>query len=1406
MMILAMTALFAACAKEDTTVNEGNNGTGVQTGTPVSNTPSPAVSPEATPAATQEVTPEPTPENRVKLFSNLEWTGQINSTDVNGNTVNQSDIVSIGEVAYHSNTTIVYKDVQEAYLGATTYSPEKSSYYKLLTGEGNTWQLAVYRSETQAKKEGVLDFYKTDYDMSQAPKYDGKGKVSTYTYAYYGGFKEVTLPESWVVSGFDFPIYTNTQYPWDNDKYFNGTYGPDGKFYLPLAPTVTNPVGFYRTEFDVDSEWLASGRRVYLSFQGVESAYYVYVNGHEVGYSESSFDASDFDITPYLNEDGKDNLLAVKVHRWCDGSYFENQDYMRLAGIFRDVYVYSIPGVHIADYRVVTDLDDRFVDAELKIETEIFNTTASDAAEGFFQLDISLIDAEGKTVFEADSFGVGIPAVAAGETETVSLSKKVEAPHLWSDEDPYLYTLIISLYDKDGGYYGSISQQLGFREITFTATTGKYANSSVYQTMLLNGKPLFLRGVNHHDTNPETGRYLTHELIETDIQIMKQLNVNAVRTSHYPTDRYFYDMCDKYGILVMAECNIETHYNVDDAQTAQYFEEVIKDRVLSHTEAYKNRTCVVMWSIGNETCTGAQIFPSVIADLKEKDPTRPVHFESLGNRGGVDVASTMYSSSGDVKNQAYTSNQMPYVICEYAHGMGNSLGSLYEYGLAFRSSDVLIGGFIWDFVDQGLWTPFNTYFDDPLDYYNNGKFLGYGGTWSDSPNSGNFLQNGIVSADRSLQPECAEVKYVYQAIWFSAQALTKENRTVSVYNEYRFTDLSAFDYGYELLCNGKVIDSGSFELSGAPGETITFEVPYQLPETLTADGEYKLNLYAKLAHDTDYAGKGYEVASEQLDIMAEVSHETADCSAMGDITYSETGTEITVTGEKFTVVFDKASGTMTKFTYNGEDIITNGPTPNFARATLDNDRTAFAWDKVKASGAESITVSASADGKSVTVKTVLTLSSDAGTGEINYTVYGDGQITVENKLNPASQMDEMHKFGALMILPGDYENIVFYGNGPEDSYNDRLHGTHLGLWSTTVTDSFYPYPKPQDTGNKTGVRYFSLTSDKKNTGILIVAEKEMEASALHYTVEEMKASQYVYTLGTNKDFTYLNIDYGSRGTGGASCGPDTLAQYRLYNDGRAYSYTYTIVPYDKSEEDVDTLFRAWHDVDSVTAEEGGTVVIKDRSESGNEGILENGTLLADSSSPNGYAINGWFMSSDEDGKINKTLSGESSFSVGAFVKMKDLGADNVILAKGDTQVALKIQSSGLLEFFVYRGNWDAIINVNPEQAGLTAGEWAYVVGVREGSELRLYVNGKLVGSASNASGNISSNNTDFGVGADPSMNRYGRSYFAYAHVLPFAATEQQIIKTYEALCNGTTPAYTAEDAVLWYDASVHEYR
>ena len=1101
-----------------------------------------------------------------KVFTGLEWTGQTDSKDANGNKVHQSDIAFVNEVPYHSDTTVVYNGLDEAYTGAINYTFDTSSYYKLLTGEDKTWQLAVYENENAAKEAGVLnDFYKTNFNMSKAPKYEGQDKVATHATAYYGGFKDVTLPASWQTQGFDFPIYTNTVYPWANGAYGNA-------FNVPLAPNVTNPVGFYRYNLDVDADWLADNRRVYITFAGVESAYYLYVNGKQVGYSEDSYDASTFDITAFLNEDGKDNLIAVKVYRWCDGSYFENQDFLRLAGICRDVYIYSVPGVNISDYKVETDLDDTFTDATLSIEAEIYNSTTNDVESSFYSLDVRLVDAEGNSVFEIDPLQRAVGAIPSGEVTNVSISREVIAPHLWSDEDPYLYTLIISLYDKNGVYYGSIAQQLGFREITFTPTKGTSPNSDKYDIMMLNGKPLVYKGVNRHETSPDTGKYVSHELIEKDVQIMKSLNINAVRTSHYPDSKYFYDMCDKYGLLVLAECNIESHYGVNEEQTEAYFKGTITDRVRAHTEIAKNRTCVVMWSIGNETSSRTQLYYDLIAELKEMDPTRPVHYESLGESGGVDISSVMYWDIYGVNLKGQAGNNMPFMQCEYLHAMGNSGGNLYEYWEAIRKHDNVVGAFIWDFVDQALWTEYE---DGVFDYYGNGKYLAYGGCWGDANNQGNFCQNGIISSDRMIQPECYEVKYVYQFVWATADKLSAENRTVKFLNEYNFTDLNAFDISYELLENGKVVDSGELDVSCAPNQKVEVEIPFTMPATLKADGEYFVNIYVKLKEDTLWADKGYVISSNQIAVEADVENVALDTSSMQNVSVVEDDKTVTVSSDVFAAVFSKTTGLMLNYTYNGEKIITEGPEPTYTRATLDNDR-GLSWDNTKIKEASSFKVTSDESGKFVTIDATLPLSSEGNYQYMTYTVYGDGEVTVTAKLDTASGSGEMHRYGATIMMPSDYEDITFYGRGVWDTYNDRQKGAHVGLYETTVSDSFYPYPQPQDTGTKTGVRYFALTSDEKQTGLLFVSDSEMEAQALHFSCMQLRLESRVYALRPlNK--TYVTLSYGSRGTGGASCGPDTLDQYRIAGDGRDYTYTYTIVPFDKDLDDVGEISLKWWD-------------------------------------------------------------------------------------------------------------------------------------------------------------------------------------------------------------------------------------
>lgn len=1098
------------------------------------------------------------------LFTGLEWTGKPYSKDAEGKMANQSDITRINTMGYHAvETTCVYDSVENAVEGARSYDRTLSPYYQLLTGEGNTWQLAVYKNEDEARNAGLLnDFYKTTYDMSQAPVYEGEQKIYSSHNAYYGGFKDVTLPASWQTQGFDFPIYTNTVYPWND-----GAYGIE-KLFTPRAPEAMNPVGFYRHEFDVDPDWIAENRRIYINFGGVESAYYVYINGHEVGYAEDTFDAHDFDITPYLNADGKDNLLAVKVYRWCDGSYYEDQDFMRLAGIFRDVYLYSSTGVRISDYYVTTDLDDKYENATLSLDVDITNTTVEKSAG--MGVDVKLYDADKNPVFTS-AMRKSAGSLNSMETVTLSLDKKVSDVHLWSDEDPYLYTLVITLYDKDGAYYGSLSQQLGFREISFTPTEGTTENDW-YDVVLLNGQPLMMKGVNRHDTDGHTGRYISHELAELDVVTMKQLNINAVRTSHYPNDEYFYNMCDKYGILMIGECNVETHYNVSGTDTDEYFSEIVRDRIRTHTNAYKNRTAIIIWSMGNETIGGTTAFIESIQELKQADPTRPVHFESQGSGGGVDIASTMYANIQEMNNRGNRENHMPYMQCEYAHAMGNSVGNLYEYWEPIRKYDNLIGAFIWDYVDQGIWTEVS---DGKNDLLGTGKFIAYGGTWGDNPNSGDFCQNGILSNDRTPQPEAQEVKYVYQSVWFKKdKPLNGTNKTVSIYNEYKFTDLSAYDFRYELLCNGKAVDSGSFDVSCAPLETVELEIPYTLPAS-SGEEEYLLSLYATLKADTPWGGKaGDPVAVEQFEIKTDSVDEQFDISTLPALSLEDSDKALVIKGEQFELSFDKAKGNITEMTYDGEVILEKGPTPNFTRARLSNDNMWGVLDSASVSKAEEFSYTLSGDSKSVTVSTKLKLSAGNSYVLMTYTVYGGGQVKVECDLELSDEVPELLVWGNLMTLPKDYEQMTYYGRGEADTYNDRQRGSLAGIYTQTVTDSFYPYGKPMDTGNKTDLRYLSLESNEKKTGVLIACDGLLEGAALHYTHQQIGNARYTYGLPKEIGGTYLSVNYGSRGTGGASCGPETLQKYKLLNDGTDFGYSYTVLPYAKGE-DVGELAKLW---------------------------------------------------------------------------------------------------------------------------------------------------------------------------------------------------------------------------------------
>lgn len=1365
----------------------------------------------------------------IKRFTMNEWTGK-QAADINGETVRQTEIFSVNEVDYHSDETLVYQSVEDAVIGARDYDYERSEYYQLLTGEDKPWQLAVYESIRTARSDGVYgNFFRTDYDMAAAPVYSGDNQVKTATTANYCGFKEVTLPASWQTQGFDFPIYANTEYPWN--AYRNGAVR------LPEAPEATNSVGFYRTNFTVDEKWLAGNRSVYLNFGGVESCFYVWINGYEVGYSEGSYDASEFDITPYLNKDGSENLLAVMVIRWCDGSYFENQDFLRLAGIFRDVYVHSAPAVQIFDYNVTTTLDDTYTDATLDLSVELLNKS-TDTIPAIYSVDVKLFDAEGTNLFANDPLTVSLgQEVASGESAQLKLSRLIKKPELWSDENPYLYTLVITLYDANGSYYGSMAQQLGIRELTFTRTTGTSPNGK-YDVVLLNGKESLLKGVNRHDTYGYTGKYIPKEIYEKDLSIMKSINVNAIRTSHYPNDKYLYYLADKYGIFVLAEANVESHYGVNESQTEEYFTEVLTDRIMALTEREKNRTSILIWSMGNET-TRSPIFVKLMADLKKRDATRMVHFESYSDQGGVDLSSGMYKNTGDMNSKGNASNNMPWINCEYAHALGSSLGHIYEYFLPAREHDNVLGAFVWEFVDHTIYTPIPRGSNDLL---GTGYYYAAGGQWGDTINAGYYCQDGIVFPDRTLQPEAYELKYAYQSVWFTADYAELIQGKVNVSNEYKITNLSEYDFSYELRCNGVVIDSGDLEISCAPGEQVSVTVPYKMPAQPEAEAEYNLSIYTKLKTDTLWGKAGDVLATEDFDLPADVGHIGIDRGAMPALTVTQADDTSIVNGEGFSVTFNKMSGTMTSYNVDGEELLAGAIAPTYRRAKLSNDVQAF-WDNVSVGDLISFELEIAADSKSVEITTKHALK-NAGTSEqtVVYTVYGGGEITITATLDADASKGELARYGMTLPLDVSYENIEYYGYGAIESFNDRSRFCIPGVYTSTVTDEFLPYGFLQDCGNRTRVRWYALTSDQLGTGLLVSSDN-MEVQALHFSVTDLVSTQRMYQL-PQATTTYLTVSYGSRGTGGASLGPDVMSQYRL-PVGAELTYSFTLIPFEKGA-DLDELAKPWRsaqtlslddvnnaladEVDEmihslamggnldaadirakydaltdaqkalvelyqllVTIEKNGSIQTTINEMNGKFNAVANiGYVAEDKTSPVGSAFSGNFLVSDKDGAIMNTFSGQNQFTISAWVKLDDFNADNVILSTGDNQMTLKIDGSGRLEFFVYENGWDNIITVHPSAAGIGVGEWFNVTAVRDAQGLKLYVNGQLIGEK--AFVGVAGSATTLGVGVMPgATGRALRGDMAAAQIYDRALTADEIASL--------DPAVAKDGLVMGFDMS-----
>lgn len=1344
-------------------------------------------------------------------FTHQEWTGT-QYQDVDGQTVKAADVYGINreEATSFGTSSVIYDSVDNAITGAVDFRKEQSAYVQFLTGHEESmadWELVVLQNQELAQGEDYVDFYKTDYEVDT----DKQWKTG------------LELPGRWEKDGFDFSIYTNTQMPWQS-KY-------DSNVSVPNAPTNYNPVGLYRKNFDVDDGLMSADGRIYLNFQGVESSYYVYVNGKEVGYSEDSYSPHSFDITDYLTEDGKDNLLAVEVHKFCDGTWMEDQDMYYDGGIFRDIYLYSAPLVHIQDYFVTTDLDENYENATMNLEVTVAN--ASDAIASDYAVDVRLYD-EAKEMFVNDfTIDMGeIPAATAeGEgTATATGAKLVLSPKLWSAETPNLYTLVLSLYHKDSGaYMGSMSQQLGFREIEFTSTQvdesgNKTTEDSEYQPITINGERILLKGTNRHDTDPIYGKYQSREVLEEDVTIMKQYNINAVRTSHYSNDDYLYYLCDKYGLYMMGETNLESHAIMSNQSAHSNFKNLAMDRTITAFQRLKNCTAIVMWSTGNENYynynknSADGMFYDLIWYFKDHDKTRPVHSEGDYDANGVDMGSNMYPSVSHV--QSWASRNMPYVLCEYDHAMGNAVGNIKEYWDAIRSGDSMLGGFIWDWVEQArmisldslpktytvtenssakvtgsahvsalydvtdekalstksaegyalfddssynqylsgsgkaftvevickpaslssdqvlaskgdrqfalktnssrqleffaytnnawnsvtvdlpddwvgnwhqvvavynrgsvqlyydgrlltsgntnssldasstslgigcsidngrtfdgeislgriytkalsaeeiqaqnsaspaiaadsedvlLWVDFTNLQeseDQAYDYYAEddahknlyadeivGHFYGYGGDSGESPNDGNFCVNGLVSPDRQVQPELYEVKYQYQSVWFDATDSQLLAGKVEAYNENNFLNLNEFDVCWTLYEDDQVIGEGKLtdEEANLPGtETKNLAVPYleKLPETKKAGAEYYLNLSVRLKEDTLWASAGHEVAHEQFQLPVEVEKVTKDINTQG-IQVDESGEDaVTVTGTEFSFQINKATGAMENYTYKGEVLLQEGPVPNYWRGLLDNDNGNYDGNwKAVTDGieAESIRVGENEEGQPTITVELYFPNAPAMTQQMVYTIDGSGAVTLNTTVDATGTgLGRYLRIGTCMELPEGYENVTWYGNGPVESMSDRKSFAVTGRFESTADELFFPYLEAQDTGTLTDVKWITVTNPEADGAMAIAATDPLEASALHFTANDLDQAAHPYQLTKLKE-TILSVNYGSQGTGNASCGPDTLSAYQIPND-RAYSYEYTMIPYTDGEDVMD-LTRPYRTVASVSEDE-----------------------------------------------------------------------------------------------------------------------------------------------------------------------------------------------------------------------------
>ena len=997
-------------------------------------------------------------------------------------------------------TSMPYTTVEEAVKG----DRHASEWYQTLSGK---WKF--YHVEKPSQRNN--DFYKDNYDVS--------------------GWDEIPVPSSWQLLGYDHPIYTNVVYPWAQNN----------RVSAPGAPTDFNPVGHYRRTFTVPEKW--DGKRIRLHFEGVESAYYVWVNGNYVGYSEDSFTGHEFDINKYLRKG--ENNISVQVFRWCDGSWLEDQDFIRLSGIMRDVYIYAVPTVHIQDFQIDATLTNNYTDGLLKTTAWIYNSTSS--ASGDYTVELSLYNDKGTEVIAPSVQRVS--GISAGGEKSVHFELPLTKPDRWSAETPNLYSAVLVIKDGSGKVIQVESNKIGFRKVEIKKENGA-------PRLLVNGMPVKFHGVNRHELDPDNGRAVNYDRMEQDIILMKKFNINALRTSHYPNNPYMYELCDKYGIYVIDEANVESHgANNELPKNSDDWRAPAVDRLTTMVQRDKNHPSIILWSLGNEAGNG-NVFASERERAHQIDSTRYVHYE--GDNNNADVMSQMYWGYDYING--YNDANKPVMLCEYEHAMGNSVGDLQEYMDAFYRNPRAFGGFIWDFIDQGL-------------HHKGTPYWEFGGMWGDWQNDDNFCANGLVFPDRAIQPEMWEVKYQYSQL--RVKNVDAAKGKIEIESRYLFKNLGDFlDAFWEIRENGKVIKSGKLDGSQMNiGPLQKKEVTIDMPKIETTIGaEYHLDIDFRLKKDELWAKAGHSVGHEQFGIdLGQLWSTEVDVSTMDGARVSRVS-GVVIEGTDFKITFDEKSGTLASYVLDGDTIIKNGGIPNFWRAPTDNDK-GFNMERGhgewrSASKKRNVTSEVKEVSAQETQVTFNFSFPDVGSSKmkLTYYVYGSGDIVVDYTFNPDGSKSYIPNVGTIFTVPEGYEKVRWFGRGPDENYLGRNRGSFMGLYSTLADSMTVKYMEIGETGQRTDVKWATLTNEKSGKGLMIVGNPRMEFSAQHYTPEQLTDVKLPWELKRNKDIT-LRVDLHQMGLGGInSWGAEPLDAY-LLKANREYSHKFRIAPIRKQLND-----------------------------------------------------------------------------------------------------------------------------------------------------------------------------------------------------------------------------------------------